>query len=76
MSGYSATHIAMSCCNETIHETYLHFIIILIFNVINSNDYLCNVYARTSYTVSVAGWWEKIINFNPTSGYEVGIYNK
>ena len=37
----------------------------------NSNDYLCNVYTRTSYTVSVTGWWEKIINFNPTSGYEV-----
>ena len=34
------------------------------------------IYARTSYTVSVAGWWEKIINFNPTSGYEVKKYNE
>ena len=34
------------------------------------------MYARTNYTVSVAGWWEKVINFNPTSGYEVKKYNE
>ena len=27
--GQSATHIAIGCCNETNHETYWHFIIIL-----------------------------------------------
>ena len=30
----SATHIAMSCCNETIHKTYWHFIIILIYTML------------------------------------------
>ena len=26
----------------------------------NSDDYLCNIYTRTSYTVSVEGWWEQL----------------
>ena len=35
------------------------------------------MYAITSYTASVAGWWEKSnINFDPTSGYEIEYNNK
>ena len=26
----------------------------------NSDDYLSYIYTRTSYTVSVEGWWEKL----------------